>query len=145
MNAIEFPFSDTIAGCVTGFDRETDAFGIRTSGGKKFDVRLKGNTYARLTRNLGEPYADCTSQMRDMLDPSRFLFVYGVFYPEGGGYTFEAEFIVFVGGKADEYAFERRDWWIKQIEQLGDFFLAAQFQGKEVDYQDYRTTITLTG
>jgi mannose/cellobiose epimerase-like protein (N-acyl-D-glucosamine 2-epimerase family) len=145
MNAIDFPFADTIAGYVTDFDRESDGFEIRTSGGKKFDVRLKGNTYARLIRNLGEPYADCTSQMRDMLDPGCFLFVYGIYYPEGGGYTFEAEFIVFAGRKVDEFVFERQDWWIRQIQQLGDFFLQAQFQGKEVDYQDYRTTITLTG
>ena len=145
MNAIDFPFADTIAGYVTDFDRESDGFEIRTSGGKKFDVRLKGNTYARLIRNLGEPYADCTSQMREMLDPGCFLFVYGIYYPEGGGYTFEAEFIVFAGRKVDEFVFERQDWWIRQIQQLGDFFLQAQFQGKEVDYEDYRTTITLTG
>ena len=29
MNAIEFPFSDTIAGNITRFDREADGFGIR--------------------------------------------------------------------------------------------------------------------
>jgi mannose/cellobiose epimerase-like protein (N-acyl-D-glucosamine 2-epimerase family) len=145
MNAIEFPFADTIAGHVTAFDREVDGFGIRTSGGKEFDVRLKGNTYARLIRNLGEPYPDCTGQMREMLHPGRYLFVYGVYYPERGGYTFEAEFIVFTGQKPDQYAFERQDWWIQQIEQLADFYLAAQFQGRTVDYRDYRTTITLTG
>ncbi len=145
MNAIEFPFSDTIAGSVTSFDQHSDGFGMRTSGGKEFEVRLKGNTYARLIRNLGEPYADCTGDMRAMLQPGRTLFVYGVFYPEGGGYTFEAEFIVFVGRTPDEYAFERQDWWIRQVKELGDFFLAAQFQGREIDYADYRTTITLTG
>lgn len=145
MNAIEFPFSDTIAGSVTSFDREADLFKIRTSGGKDFEVKLKSNTYARIVRNLGEPYADCTSQIRDMLYPGRYLFVYGVYYPEGGGFTYEAEFIVFVGRNPDEFAFERRDWWIRQVEQLGAFYLRAQFPSKNVDYQDYRTTITLTG
>src|SRR5258708_1707338 len=144
MNAIEFPFSDTIAGYVTGVDRETDGFKVRTSGGKEFDVRLKGNTYARLVRNLGEPYPDCTGQMREMLHPSRYLFVYGTFYPEGGANTFEAEFIVFMGRNPNEYAFEQQDWWIRQVEQLGDFYLAAQFQGRAIDYRDYRTTITLS-
>jgi hypothetical protein len=88
MNAIDFPFSDTISGVVTRYDREADAFGLRTSGGKDFEVKLKGNTYARLVRNLGEPYADCTGQMREMLHPDRQLFVYGVYYPEVGSFTF---------------------------------------------------------
>lgn len=145
MNAIETPFSDTIAGYVTGFDRDSDGFGIRTSGGKEFDVKLKGSTYARLVRNLGEPYADCTGQMRDMLHQRPFLFVYGIFYPEAGAFTFEAEFIVFVGRKPAEFVFERQDWWVQQVEQLAEFYLAAQFQGKDVDYRDYRTTISLTG
>jgi mannose/cellobiose epimerase-like protein (N-acyl-D-glucosamine 2-epimerase family) len=145
MNTIDFPFSDTIAGCVTSFDEKADAFRIRTSGEKEFDIRLKGNTYARVIRNLGEPYADCTGQMRAMLGTECYLFVYGVYYPEHGGHTFEAEFIVFAGRKQGEYPFEAQDWWIRQIEQIGDFYLAAQFQGKDVDYRDYRTTITLTG
>jgi mannose/cellobiose epimerase-like protein (N-acyl-D-glucosamine 2-epimerase family) len=145
MNAIDFPFSDTIAGRVTGFDAASDTFSLRTSGGKDFDVRLKSNTYARLIRNLGEPYADCTGPMRGMLQPGCFVFVYGVYYPEGGDFTYEAEFLVFAGPKTDEFAFEKQDWWVRQIEQLAKFYLAAQFQGKEVDYRDYRTTITLTG
>src|SRR5438874_5528971 len=111
MNAIDFNFSDTIAGYVTAFDRDADSFGIRTSGGKEFEVRLKSNTYARLIRNLGEPYADCTSQLRDMLQPERYLFVYGIFYPERGGFSYEAEFIGFAGRKPNEFVFEGQDWW----------------------------------
>ena len=146
MNAIDFPFSDTIAGYVTNFDGQTDTFSLRTPGGKEFDVRLKGNTYARLIRNLGDPYADCTGQMREMLRTGCYLFVYGVFYPEGGGYNFEAEFIVFAGRKPNEYVFERQDWWIRQIEQLARCSTwRRSFQGQEVDYRNYRTTITLTG
>lgn len=145
MNAIDFTFSDTIAGCVTGFDEKNDSFSIRTSGGKDFNVRLKNNTYARLIRNLGDPYADCTGRIREMLRTECFLFVYGIFYPEGEGFTFEAEFIVFAGSKPGDFVFERQDWWVRQVRQLADFYLAAQFQSKHVDYRDYRTTITLTG
>src|SRR5262249_12929538 len=141
----DFPFSDTIAGYVTAFDRETDTFGLRTSGGKEFEVRVKGNTYARLIRNLGEPYADCTGPMRDLLQPGRFVFVYGIFYPERGAFTYEAESIGFAGRKQNEDVFEGQDWWVRQIEQLAEFYLAAQFQGRDVDYRDYRTIITLTG
>lgn len=137
------PFSDTIAGYVTDFDGSS--YGVRTSGGDEYRIRLKDNTYALLIRNLDEPYADATGQMRDMLTPGRYVFTYGIFYPEGGGLTFEAQFLTFVGRRQDEYLFERQDWWIKQIMSLGNFYLKAQFQGKPIDYRDYRTTIRLTG
>jgi mannose/cellobiose epimerase-like protein (N-acyl-D-glucosamine 2-epimerase family) len=142
---MRFTFSDTIAGYVTSFDREKGVFTLKTSGGVEYTVKLKGQTYAQFVRNLGEPYHDATGQMRDMLAEGRHVFVYGVFYPEGKGYTFEAQFLVFTGRRPGEYVFERPDWWINQIRQLGDFYLKAQFQDKPVDYEDYRTTITLTG
>ena len=59
MNQASFTFSDTIAGYVTGFDRQTDTYGVRTSGGQEFAIKLKSNTYAQLVRNLGDPYQDC--------------------------------------------------------------------------------------
>ncbi len=145
VNAINFPHSDTVAGYVTTFDPATDMFGLRTSAGQVFQVRLKSNTYAKLCRNLGDPYADCTRQIREMLQPERLLFVYGHFYPEGLGHAFEAEFLVFPGRKPNEFVFEQQDWWIRQIKELGEFYLDAQFPGGVVDYRDYRTTITLNG
>src|SRR5690606_7215778 len=143
MNSIRVPFSDTVAGYVTDFDGTT--FGVRSSGGDEYRVKLKDNTYAYLIRNLGEPYADATGQMRDMLTPGRYLFTYGIFYPEGGELTFEAQYLIFVGRRPNEYLFEQPDWWVRQITALGNFYLKAQFQGKPIDYRDYRTTITLTG
>jgi hypothetical protein len=83
--------------------------------------------------------------MRDMLEIGRFLFVYGIFYHEGGGFNFEAQYLVFPGKKAGEFLFEKQDWWVKQIQALGEFYLKAQFGGEEIDYDNYRTTITLTG
>ena len=145
MNEIKFTFSDTIAGYVTSYNRETDTFGLRTSGGTEFQVKLKDNTYAQLVRNLGEPYQDSTGQMREMLVAGRYLFTYGIFYPEAGGNVFEAQFIVFVGRKPDEYLPEKQDWWINQIRELGDFYLRAQFPDGQVNYDNYRTTISLTG
>ena len=59
-------FSDTVTGYVTFFDKEKDTYGIRTSGGKEFTVKLKSNTYAQIMRNLVDPYYDCTAKMRDM-------------------------------------------------------------------------------
>ena len=144
-NAINFPHSDTVAGYVTGFDAASDTFDVRTSGGQMFKVKIKSNTYARVARNLGDPYADCTRQMRDMLTEGRFVFTYGHFYPEAGGHAFEAEHLTFTGRKSGEYLFEQQDWWVRQIKELGNFYLDAQFPGGNVDYRDYRTTITLNG
>jgi mannose/cellobiose epimerase-like protein (N-acyl-D-glucosamine 2-epimerase family) len=145
MNDIHFPFSDTIAGYVTHFDRGTDTYTVRTSGGREYQVKLKGNTYAQLLRNLGDPYHDCTGQMRDMLLPDRYVFTYGVYYPEGDGNTFEAQYLVFLGRRPGEYFFEGRDWWVKQIQSLADFYLHAQFGDAPVDFANYRTTIKLSG
>ncbi|MBI4822297.1 MAG: AGE family epimerase/isomerase [Deltaproteobacteria bacterium] len=146
MNEMKFTFSDTVAGYVQSFDKDTDSYVVKTSDGRDFKVKLKSNTYAQLCRNLADPWFDCTGQMRQMLSQEgRFLYTYGVFYPEAGGNAYEAQYIVFTGRKPDEYVFERPDWWVNQIRQLGDFYLRAQFQGKAPDYKEYRTTITLTG
>jgi mannose/cellobiose epimerase-like protein (N-acyl-D-glucosamine 2-epimerase family) len=146
MNSLFQPFSDTVAGTVVHQDRESDEYVVKTSGGRRYTVKLKDNTYAQLVRNLGDPYLDCTSQMRNLLTVGRYVFVYGIFYPEQDGLTFEAQSLVFVGRRDDEFFFEQPDWWVRQIEQLGDFYLRAQFGGEpDIDYRNYRTTISLTG
>ena len=146
MNDIDFTFSDTITGYVTQFDSDKDTYTVKTSGGREYQIKLKKNTYAQLVRNLEEPYYDCTSQMRDMLVPGRHVFTYGIFYPQGDGHVIEAQFLIFSGGKLDEFAFERQDWWIQQIRSLGNFYMRAQFgEGVPVDYANYRTTIRLDG
>ena len=94
MDKLKFTFSDTIAGYVTQYDRSLDTYSVRTSGGVTYDIKLKSNTYALLTRNLGDPYQDCTGQMRDMLVAERHVFTYGIFYPQGDGYVFEAQYLV---------------------------------------------------
>jgi hypothetical protein len=145
MNQINFTFSDTIAGYVTGFDRDADTFGLRTTDGREYTVKFAPGTYAWIANNFEEPRQWVGGQMRDMLQVGRWLFVYGVYYPEGGDNIFEAQFIIFVGRNADHWAFERQDWWVKQIEVLGDFYLKAQFGDLPVNYDNYRTTITLAG
>ena len=144
-NAMNFTFSDTVAGYVTEFDREAGTYIVKTSDDRLYTIKLKGNTYAQLIRNLGDPYRDATGPMRDMLTPGRFLFTYGIFYPEGGDFHFEAQFILFVGRTVKDYFFEKQDWWVRQIDSLGDFYVNAQFGDGEIDYDNYRTTITLTG
>lgn len=146
MDNMRFSFSDTVAGYVTSFDKETDTFGLKTTDGREFSVKFSDNAYGWIVNNLEEPRQWCgQDQMRAMVVPGRYLFVYGVFYPERGGFTYEAQYLVFPGRKKDTYVFERQDWWIKQIKALGEFYLDAQFGDGEVDYNNYRTTITLTG
>ena len=145
MNELKFTFSDTIAGYVDSFDPETDVFTVKTSDDRDFAIKLKDNTYAQLVRNLDEPYQDATGQMRDMLQPGRYVFTYGVFYPESTGVAVEAQFLVFVGRRLEEYVFEGQNWWVRQIEELGNFYLNAQFGEEPVNFDNYRTQITLTG
>ncbi len=148
MSNMSFSFSDLIAGYVINFDSskgDFGTFGLKTSDGRTFEVALTSMTYAELMRNLDEPYFDCTSQMSLMLVPNRYLFVYGIFYPEAGEYNFEAKHIVFLGKKENEYLFEKQDWWLKQIQSLANFYLKAQFEDGEIDYRNYRTGLGLVG
>ena len=146
MNEMNFTFSDTVAGYVESFDADTTTCVLRTSHGQQYQIKIRyGKTYAYITRNLGDPYQDATSQIGAMLTPGRFVYVYGIYYPENDTHSFDAQFLVFVGRTAEEYVFEKQDWWVRQIEQLGNFYLKAQFGDDPVDYSNYRTTITLTG
>ena len=141
---LSFSVSDLIAGYVTRFDWETRTFDMSTSDGRSFSVKLTDTTYAELLRNLNGAYVDCTGQMADMLAPGRFLFTYGIHYPEAG-VPFEAKHIVFVGRTETEYQFEKQDWWIHQIRQLADFYIRDQFGEGEIDYRNYRTELSLYG
>ncbi|MFQ3679146.1 MAG: hypothetical protein SNJ60_01365 [Pseudanabaenaceae cyanobacterium] len=143
INKIDFPFSDTIAGYVTSFDPATDTFTLRTTDGREFSGKFTPTTYAKLAGNLGEPWQDCTGQMRDMMVPGRYRFVYGP--SEAGDYKFEAKEVAFCGRTEREYRFEKRSGWVDQIRELGNFYLAAQFHGEAIDYRHYRTSLSITG
>lgn len=148
MSNMEFSFSDLIAGYVTNLDLnkgDSGTFGLKTSDGRNFEVALTSNTYAELVRNLGEPYFDCTSQMQSMLVPNRYLFAYGIFYPQAEQHNFEAKHLVFLGRKEGEYLFEKSDWWVKQVRCLANFYLKSQFEDGEIDYRQYRTGLDLGG
>jgi mannose/cellobiose epimerase-like protein (N-acyl-D-glucosamine 2-epimerase family)/anti-anti-sigma regulatory factor len=140
-----FSFSDLIAGYVTSPDRGAGTFGLRTSDGREFEARITPITYAELVRNLGEPYTDSTAQIWDMLTADRYLFAYGIFYPERGGHTFDAKHLVFLDRGPSEYRFEKPDWWVRQIRALANFYLRAEFGDGPVNYRDYRTKLGLAG
>ncbi len=145
MDQINFSFSDSIAGYMAGYDKDADSFRIKTSDNREFTVTFAANAYAWIANNLNEPRQWCTEQMRGMLTPGRFLFVYGTYYYENGGFNFTAQYLLFLAPKGGEYGFEKPNWWIRQIQALGDFYLRAQFGGKEVNYDNYRTVIKVTG
>jgi mannose/cellobiose epimerase-like protein (N-acyl-D-glucosamine 2-epimerase family) len=145
MNIGSFEFSDTISGYVTEFNGE-GKFKMQTSDGREYEVILGANLYARLVRNLNEPYADCTGQIKSLLKPGQMVFVYGVFYPNGDHYIYEAKVLDFPGTKLDKFRFEESDWWANQAAAIADFFVNAQFGGPEdIDYSKYRTSLALTG
>jgi anti-anti-sigma factor len=142
---MHFTFSDTIAGSVVSFQADEDTFTLRTIDGRDFAVQITNQTFAEVTRNLGEPYIDATGQMREMLDRGRILFAYGIFYPESGDTTFEAKRIVFVGRRSQDFVFERPDWWVQQVAEIADFYRNAQWPDGNIDFSVYRTHITLEG
>ncbi len=147
MSNIDFTFSDLIAGYVQDVDQTLGVVNLKTPDDRVFSVRITDTTFAKLVQNLGEDYQDRTGQLAEMLTPGRFLFVYGVFYPDGqqGGHQFEGKELVFLGDKVDEYRFEEPDWWVNQVSQLADFYLRSEFGQGEIDYQNYRTELSLSG
>lgn len=140
---VDFTFSDLIAGYVTEYDGNSDTFGLQTSDGREFQIKISPMAYAKLIQNFDEGYPDATASMRAMLLPGRYLFTYGVFYPDKD--IFDAKQIVFAGRQKTDYVFEKQDWWVKQINALGKFYLKAQFGDGDYDYRKYRTTLNLSG
>ncbi len=147
MNNLNFTFSDTLAGYVQSYEKASDTFILRTPDERSYTVKLKSNTYGWIANNLEEPRVWTSGdQIRAMLVTGRFIYIYGIYYPEGGDLTFEAQFVIFMGAKENSFGFERPDWWIKQIISLGDFYIRAEFGGPDtIDFRDYRTIINLAG
>ncbi|MGM0508283.1 MAG: AGE family epimerase/isomerase [Fusobacteriota bacterium] len=140
-----FEFSDTISGYVTEYNGG-DKFKMKTSDGREYEVLLGANLFARMMRNLGEPYGDATGLIKNLLDTKQMIFVYGIYYPNGKEYLFEAKILDFPGKKPDKFRFEEADWWINQASEIANFFLKAQFgEDEEINYDKYRTTLALTG
>ena len=148
-NAVDFTFSDLVAGYVTGYDAATDTVGLRTSDGRLYQAQLTSTTVAEMLRNLGDAYVDATAALRTMLEADRFLHVYGVFYPADGpgGTAFEAKHVLLFGKARDEYRFESPGWWTQQVRKLADFYLESEFGAGSTtfDFRAYRTGLTLEG
>lgn len=145
MNKIQQPFSDLVAGYITSFNSKDRTFTLSTTDQRTFTAALTDSTYAEVIANLQEPFQAVPEPLEEALIPGRYLFVYGIFYPEARGLIFEAKHLIFVGFHIDEYRFEEPYWWIQQIHALADFYLHAQFPDGNIDYRYYRTQLTLEG
>src|SRR2546422_10998501 len=120
MDQLSWTFSDTIAGYVTGADIPNKKFGLKTTDDREFTVRLTPATYAEVTRNLGEAFQDPGAPLESVLVPGRYLFAYGIFYPEKDRLGFEAKRIILTGRAPQEFRTEAQSWWIDQIRQLAE-------------------------
>ena len=145
MNQLNFTFSDLIGGYVTSYDAADGSFRMATTDGREYEVKLTPEAYGEVIRNLGEPWQDPGGRIEDLLTPGRYLFAYGVFYPEAGGLTFEAKHVVFVGRDPHEFRFEAQNWWITQVRELAEFYFQAQFPDGNIDFAQYRTHLTVEG
>jgi mannose/cellobiose epimerase-like protein (N-acyl-D-glucosamine 2-epimerase family) len=141
----DFVFSDLVAGYVSGHDAAAASVTLRTSDGREIEAGYAGAA-AEFLRNLGEPRTDAGPRFADLLTPGRHLFAYGIFYPQDGGYRFDATRIVLLGREPGAYAFADGAWWPRQLERLARFYRGAQFGDAAVpDFADYRTDIGLGG
>src|ERR671915_539206 len=136
--------SDLVAGYVTRYDADSEVVELRTSDGWPVRTRLTGTVSAEFLRNLGDPRIDASAHLPELLTPGRQLFVHGLFYPDDD--AFDAKRLVFLGRRPEEYDFEKPDWWVRQIQELGRFYRRAQFgSGGPIDFADYRTVLRLGG
>ena len=144
---MQFEFTDLMAGYVSNFNEGEKSFTLTTTDGRAFSVALTDTTFARLLRNLDEPYQDATGNMYSLLaQDGRMAFVFGIFYPQQDGeYAFEAKQIDFPERELGKFRFEESNWWINQAKSICNFFVRAQFGDGDIDYEKYRTSVSLSG
>lgn len=144
---MQFEFTDLIAGYVSDFNESEKCFTLTTTDNRSFPVLLTDTTFARLMRNLDEPYQDATGNLYQLLaQDGRMAFVFGIFYPQHDGqYTFEAKQIDFPERELGKFRFEESNWWANQAKSICNFFVRAQFGDGDIDYEKYRTAVSLGG
>ncbi|MGM9689163.1 MAG: AGE family epimerase/isomerase [Alloprevotella sp.] len=144
---MQFEFTDLIAGYVSNFNEGAKTFTLTTTDKRAFTVSLTDTTFARLLRNLDEPYQDATGNLYTFLSQEgRMAFVFGIFYPQhDGNYSFEAKQIDFPEREPGKFRFEESNWWINQAKSICNFFVNAQFGDGDINYEKYRTAVSLGG
>jgi len=146
VNSLNFTFSDLISGYVSSYDSKTRVIELITSDERPYKAKLTANTYAKQTQNLGEDWQDRGGYLDELLVGGQMVFLYGTFFPEAE-VSFEVNYIVFAGETKDSFRYEEQGWWIKQIDSIATSYIKWQFNTPEesIDYNKYRTLISLTG
>ena len=146
MNAFNFTFSDLISGYVKTYQPSNRTLDLITSDGRSYRATLTDNTYAKQTQNLNEGWKDRGGQLNELLKPGQMVMLYGTFFPEEQ-VSFEVNYIVFAGEENNQYRYSEQDWWISQIDCIAASYLKWQFDfpKENIDYNQYRTIISLTG
>lgn len=146
---IDFTFSDTIAGYVTGYNSAERWFTLETSDKRPFKVNLIASTYARAVQNLTEGWQDPGDFVQFLSTNGQYVFVYGTFYPNAGAGepVFEAQQLIFPGKSPKVYRHEEQNWWINQISSIATSYLKWQFNypQEDINYKNYRTMLHLGG
>ncbi|MBM9507457.1 AGE family epimerase/isomerase [Actinacidiphila acididurans] len=138
-------FSDTLAGYITSSDPARRRFELRTADGRRHTVEIAENAAARIVRNLGEDYRDCSHRLIDMLAEGRFVYVYAIFYEDPSGVVIEGKELTFPEEDRGVYVFEDPDWWLRQVTEVADFYLRGHFPDGKYDWRKFRTKLTLAG
>lgn len=146
---INFTFSDTIAGYVTGYNQQDRWFTLETSDKRAFKINLIASTYARSVQNLTEGWQDPGDINKFLSSEGQYVFAYGTFYPNAGEETptFEAQQLIFPGKEPKAYRHEEQNFWITQIDSIASSYLKWQFDypKEEINYKNYRTMLHLGG
>jgi mannose/cellobiose epimerase-like protein (N-acyl-D-glucosamine 2-epimerase family) len=146
---INFTFSDTIAGYVTGYNAQERWFTLETSDKRPFKINLIASTYARGVQNLTEGWQDPGDIAAYLSTDGQYVFAYGTFYPNDGAETstFEAQQLIFPGKTPGTYRHEEQNFWINQISSIASSYLKWQFDypKEEINYKNYRTMLHLGG
>lgn len=146
MNDLNFSFSDLISGYVTAYDAARRQIFLKTSDGRDYEALLTANTYAKQTHNLEEGWPDRGSQLDQLLVPGQMVFLYGTFFPESTT-SFEVNYIIFASDRVGDYRYAEKGWWVDQICAIARSYIKWQFNAplESIDYNKYRTLISLTG
>ena len=141
METMHFTFSDTIAGSVAYTQADEDTFTLRTIDGREFDGRAH-----RPDVRGGHPQPRRGLHRRDGPDarharPRPHALRLRDLLPGGRRATSSRRSTSSSSAaRAHDFVFERPDWWVKQVREIADFYLQAQFGRRRTStYAEYRT------
>ena len=143
---MHFTFSDTIAGSVVAYQADEDTFTLRTIDGREFEVAItqpdvrRGHPQPR--RGLHRRDRPDARDARPRAHPLRLrdLLPRGRRAPSSRPSASSSS-----AARAQDFVFERPEWWVQQVREIADFYRNAQWPDGNIDFSVYRTQITPRG